>query len=123
MENEKPLLELKNVVKNYTTEAGVFPALKGIDLEIHTGEFLGIVGKSGVRFLQQFPWPIGGRRLDDLDHRTVFAEAALRPSTCWAVRTLISHPLTIAPAGSLQVRIEECDRPERTIAFALYCVR
>ncbi len=48
VENDKPLIELKNVVKNYTTEAGVFPALKGIDLRIERGEFLGIIGKSGA---------------------------------------------------------------------------
>lgn len=47
MENQ-PLLELKNVVKNYTTAAGVFPALKDINLNIYTGEFLGIIGKSGA---------------------------------------------------------------------------
>ncbi len=47
-ENEKPLIELNKVVKNYTTEAGVFPALKGIDLHIQRGEFLGIIGKSGA---------------------------------------------------------------------------
>ena len=48
MNHEKPLIELKNVVKNYTTEAGVFPALKGINLSIRRGEFLGIIGKSGA---------------------------------------------------------------------------
>ena len=47
-ENIKPLIELKSVVKNYTTEAGVFPALKEINLQIQAGEFLGIVGKSGA---------------------------------------------------------------------------
>ncbi len=46
--NENVLIELKNVVKNYTTEAGVFPALKNIDLNIYAGEFLGIIGKSGA---------------------------------------------------------------------------
>lgn len=48
LENEKPLIELKNVVKNYRTEAGVFPALKGINLQVERGEFLGIIGKSGA---------------------------------------------------------------------------
>jgi len=43
-----PLIELNNVVKNYTTEAGIFPALKGINLSIDRGEFLGIIGKSGA---------------------------------------------------------------------------
>ena len=47
-QNEKPLIELNNVVKNYITEAGIFPALKGINLHIERGEFLGIIGKSGA---------------------------------------------------------------------------
>jgi putative ABC transport system ATP-binding protein len=43
-----PLIELNNVVKNYTTEAGIFPALRGINLSIDRGEFLGVIGKSGA---------------------------------------------------------------------------
>lgn len=43
-----PLLELRGVVKTYASEAGEFTALKGIDLDIHPGEFLGIIGKSGA---------------------------------------------------------------------------
>jgi putative ABC transport system ATP-binding protein len=36
------------VTKHYHTEAGAFPALKGVDLDIFPGEFLGVVGKSGA---------------------------------------------------------------------------
>jgi len=43
-----PLIELLGVTKNYHTRAGAFPALKGIDLAIYPGEFLGVVGKSGA---------------------------------------------------------------------------
>ncbi len=43
-----PLIELHGVTKHYHTKAGAFPALKGIDLEIYPGEFLGVVGKSGA---------------------------------------------------------------------------
>ena len=43
-----PLIELRDVVKNYKSEAGVFPALKKINLNIERGEFLGIIGKSGA---------------------------------------------------------------------------
>jgi len=43
-----PLIELRDVVKNYQSEAGVFPALKGVDLSIDRGEFLGVIGKSGA---------------------------------------------------------------------------
>ena len=48
MTQENILLELKNVVKNYTTAAGVFPALRSINLQVQAGEFLGIIGKSGA---------------------------------------------------------------------------
>jgi putative ABC transport system ATP-binding protein len=41
------LIELRKVVKNYETAAGPFPALKGIDLKIDTGEFVSVVGRSG----------------------------------------------------------------------------
>src|SRR5690606_34296965 len=41
------LIELRNVVKAYKTDAGDFLALKGINLAIDEGEFVGIIGKSG----------------------------------------------------------------------------
>lgn len=41
------LIELAGVEKAYQTEAGRFLALKGINLTIGHGEFVGIVGKSG----------------------------------------------------------------------------
>jgi putative ABC transport system ATP-binding protein len=44
----QPLIELLDVVKVYSTAAGDFPALKGINMQIGAGEFLGIVGKSGA---------------------------------------------------------------------------
>jgi putative ABC transport system ATP-binding protein len=43
-----PIIELQNVTKVYSTEAGDFNALNGIDLRVDQGEFLGIVGKSGA---------------------------------------------------------------------------
>jgi len=42
------LIRLRGVVKRYQTAAGEFEALKGIDLDICPGEFLGIIGKSGA---------------------------------------------------------------------------
>ena len=41
------LIELHNVSKSYKTAAGDFPALKGIDLDMKTGEFVSVIGKSG----------------------------------------------------------------------------
>jgi putative ABC transport system ATP-binding protein len=42
------LVELLDVVKVYSTAAGEFTALKGINLEIGKGEFVGVIGKSGA---------------------------------------------------------------------------
>jgi putative ABC transport system ATP-binding protein len=41
------LITLRNVIKTYTTPAGSFKALRGIDLQIKRGEFMAVVGKSG----------------------------------------------------------------------------
>lgn len=41
------LINLRNLSKSYQTDAGEFPVLKGIDLMIAPGEFVGVVGKSG----------------------------------------------------------------------------
>jgi putative ABC transport system ATP-binding protein len=43
----KPLIDLHGVTKSYQTDAGLFMALKGIDLQVQSGEFVAIVGKSG----------------------------------------------------------------------------
>ena len=44
----QPLIELRDVVKIYSTAAGEFPALKNITMTVGAGEFVGIVGKSGA---------------------------------------------------------------------------
>lgn len=43
-----PLISLRGVKKTYATGGVEVQALKGIDLEVHAGEFLGILGKSGA---------------------------------------------------------------------------
>ncbi len=40
-------IQLKNIKKSFTTSAGTFDALKGIDLTVGKGEFISVVGKSG----------------------------------------------------------------------------
>jgi ABC-type lipoprotein export system ATPase subunit len=42
------LISLCDLHKDYSTAAGPFPALKGIDLSVDRGEFLTIIGKSGA---------------------------------------------------------------------------
>jgi putative ABC transport system ATP-binding protein len=41
------LIVLNDLVKVYRTPAGDFPALRGINLNVGTGEFVSVVGKSG----------------------------------------------------------------------------
>jgi putative ABC transport system ATP-binding protein len=42
------LIQVRNVVKVYPSPSGEFTALKGVSLEVFSGEFLAIVGKSGA---------------------------------------------------------------------------
>jgi putative ABC transport system ATP-binding protein len=48
MEQPKPLIRMRKVVKVYQSGATELVALKGIDLDIYPGEFLAILGKSGA---------------------------------------------------------------------------
>jgi putative ABC transport system ATP-binding protein len=41
------LVDLRQVVKTYQSTAGIFTALKGIDLQVESGAFVSIIGKSG----------------------------------------------------------------------------
>ncbi len=45
--NAPSLIQMKGVVKTFTTTAGEFTALRGIDLTLQEGEFAAVIGKSG----------------------------------------------------------------------------
>ena len=45
--NGHSIVDLRNVNKSYKTAVGDYPALKNINLQINTGEFVSIIGKSG----------------------------------------------------------------------------
>src|SRR5690242_15394472 len=43
----RPIVSVKNAVKEYTLGKVVVPALRGVSLDVHEGEFLSIAGPSG----------------------------------------------------------------------------
>jgi putative ABC transport system ATP-binding protein len=45
--NSHSLIDLRDVVKTYETDAGGLIVLKDISLQVHEGEFVGVVGPSG----------------------------------------------------------------------------
>ena len=46
--NTKPIIQARDLIKNFTTGKVETKVLKGIDLEIKEGEFVAIMGKSGA---------------------------------------------------------------------------
>ena len=45
--SEPPLIELKELTKTYGSGDAAFEALRGVDLSIHRGEFVAVMGPSG----------------------------------------------------------------------------
>ena len=45
--NDAPLIELRQVIKNYQTAAGDFTALRKVNLKVAKHEFVAVIGKSG----------------------------------------------------------------------------
>jgi putative ABC transport system ATP-binding protein len=41
------LIQMRGIVKTFRTTAGDFHALRGVDVDLHAGEFVSVVGKSG----------------------------------------------------------------------------
>ena len=41
------LIDVRQAVKTYESAAGTFTALKGVNLQVDAGEFVGVIGKSG----------------------------------------------------------------------------
>ena len=64
-----PLIRLRGVTKVYGTGAVELLALKGIDLDVHAGEFVAIMGPSGsgkstaMNILGCLDTPTGGQYL------------------------------------------------------------
>lgn len=48
LSSSSPLIEMTDVVKVYSGVAGDYTALRGINVQVEKGEFLGVIGKSGA---------------------------------------------------------------------------
>src|SRR5690349_8443716 len=44
---DTPLIDVRQVVKSYSSPSGSFTALSGVSLQVQAGEFVAVVGKSG----------------------------------------------------------------------------
>lgn len=81
--NNNNLISLESVRKIYNTKAGDLEVLKGVDLEIQAGEFVGIVGPSGsgkstlINMITGIDRPnqgevyVGGQRLTNMSENQV----------------------------------------------------
>jgi ABC-type glutathione transport system ATPase component len=47
-DTSRTLIELKQILKVYNTPSGTFTVLKNIDLQVNAGEFVAVIGKSGI---------------------------------------------------------------------------
>jgi len=67
--NPPSLIQMQRVVKTFTTTAGEFTALRGVDLNLEQGEFIAVIGKSGsgkstlLNMLTGIDHPTSGRIL------------------------------------------------------------
>jgi energy-coupling factor transporter ATP-binding protein EcfA2 len=96
----RPLIELRSVVKTYSSTAGTFTALRGVDLQVDHGEFVAVVGKSGsgkttlINMITGIDRPTSGEEID------VAAAEVRRAQAQLALLQAGTRPETIAVAES-----------------------
>lgn len=76
----RSVVDLRQVVKTYKGTAGVFTALKGVDLQVEPGAFVSIIGRSGsgkstlINVITGIDRPTSGEVIIDGDHIHTFNE-------------------------------------------------
>jgi len=119
-----PVIELQDVKKIYQMDGVTTPALRGVDLKIHKGEFLAIMGPSGsgkstlLHMIGALDKPTSGKIiLDGIDVSTLkdSALARLRGKKIGFVFQFFNlHPtLTALENIELPMMIAETDKKER----------
>jgi oligopeptide/dipeptide ABC transporter ATP-binding protein len=127
----EPLLEVRNLVQEFHTNAGVVQAVSGVSFDVRPGETLGIVGETGsgkstlARAVLQAPRPTSGevifrgtdlttlrgaRLLHARRHlQMVFQDPFGSLDPKWTVRDLVEEPLIAYKTGSKNQRRQRVD--------------
>jgi oligopeptide/dipeptide ABC transporter ATP-binding protein len=127
----EPLLEVRNLVHEFHTNAGVVQAVSGVSFDVRAGETLGIVGETGsgkstlARAVLQAPRPTSGevifrgtdlttlrgtRLLQARRHlQMVFQDPFGSLDPKWTVRDLVEEPLIAYRTGSKNERRQRVD--------------
>jgi oligopeptide transport system ATP-binding protein len=128
---EAPLLQVRDLVHEFPTDAGTVHAVSGVSFDVHAGETLGIVGETGsgkstlARAVMQAPRPKAGavlfrgtdlatlrgtRLLRARRHlQMVFQDPFGSLDPKWRVRDLVEEPLLAYRTGDRGTRRKRVD--------------
>ena len=130
-DNETPLLQVRDLVHEFHTDAGTVHAVSGVSFDVRPGETLGIVGETGsgkstlARSVMQAPRPKAGevlfrgadlvtlrgaRLLQARRHlQMVFQDPFGSLDPKWRVRDLVEEPLIAYRTGDRTARRRRVD--------------
>jgi oligopeptide transport system ATP-binding protein len=128
---DAPLLQVRDLVHEFPTDAGTVHAVSGVSFDVHAGETLGIVGETGsgkstlARAVMQAPRPKAGavlfrgadlvtlrgaRLLQARRHlQMVFQDPFGSLDPKWRVRDLVEEPLIAYRTGDRSARRQRVD--------------
>jgi putative ABC transport system ATP-binding protein len=92
MTSAKAMIDMHGIVKTFNNAAGEFTVLRGIDLTIHRGEFVSIVGKSGsgkstlLNMITGIDHPTDGRMV--IDGTDIYTNVTESQRSKWRGRNL-----------------------------------
>ena len=118
--NSSPLIDLNGVKKAFKTDAGLFMALKGIDLHVNEGEYVAIIGKSGsgkttlINMITGLDRPtegeiiVGGEKVEQLDENQL---AIWRGRTIGVVFQFFQLLPTLTALENVMLPMDFCGTP------------
>lgn len=137
MDNREVLVDVKNLRTFFYTEDGVVPAVDGVDLTIHRGEIMGLVGESGcgksvtaLSIMRLIPNPpgkiISGEILFHGEDLLKKSEEEMRLIRGDKISMIFQEPMTslnpvftvgdqISEAITLHQKIDEAEAKKRTV--------